>query len=100
MATDLLDEGALAAGLAALPGWAREGARLVKVYDCKSFPAAAALLLRALLLAERMDHHPDIDLRYSKLRFALTSHDAGGLTRRDLLLARALDEAAREGGAR
>ena len=57
------------------------------------FPAAAALLLRALLLAERMDHHPDVDLRYAKLRFRLTSHDAGGVSSRDLKMAKALEEA-------
>ena len=54
-----------------------------------------ALVLRAALLAERADHHPDILVQYSKVTFTLSSHDAGGVTARDLLLARAIDEAAK-----
>ena len=94
MAQDLLDNAALASALLALNGWQKEGNAIVKVYDCKTFPSAAALLMRALLLAERMDHHPDVDLRYSKLRILLSSHDVGGISQRDVKFAQKLDEAA------
>jgi 4a-hydroxytetrahydrobiopterin dehydratase len=45
-------------------------------------------------LAEAADHHPDIDIRYRKVRLGLTTHDAGGLTTKDFSLARQIDEAA------
>ena len=91
-----LDDSAIDAALATLPGWRREGGALTKEYDCKTFPAAAALLLRALLLAERQDHHPEIDMRYSKVIFRVSTHDAGGISARDVRFAKALDDAGAE----
>ena len=52
-----------------------------------SFAAAIAFVVRIGFLAERADHHPDIDIRWRKVRIALTTHDASGLTNRDLDLA-------------
>ncbi|MEX0663897.1 MAG: 4a-hydroxytetrahydrobiopterin dehydratase [Acidimicrobiia bacterium] len=74
-------------GLAALTAWRREGDEIVRDLECETFPAAIALVGRIAELAEAADHHPDIDIRYNRLRVALTSHDAGGLTQRDLNLA-------------
>jgi 4a-hydroxytetrahydrobiopterin dehydratase len=86
-----LDEAAISAALTTLPGWRREGLALAKEYDCKTFGAAAALLLRGLLLAEKQDHHPEIDMRYSKVVFRVTTHDAGGVSARDVRFAQSLD---------
>jgi 4a-hydroxytetrahydrobiopterin dehydratase len=88
-----LEEAAIDAALATLPGWRREGLALAKEYDCKTFEAAAALLVRGLLLAEKQDHHPEIDMRYSKVIFRVTTHDAGGVSARDVRYAKALDDA-------
>jgi 4a-hydroxytetrahydrobiopterin dehydratase len=93
-ARDLLTEEELQAALAELQGWHREGSELVRTFERGSFAGAVALVVRAALLAERQDHHPDLAIQFSKVTFRLTSHDAGGLTRRDLKLARALAEAA------
>ena len=93
MAEDLIPEEALVPALRALPGWRREGKALIKQYACKGFGGAMALVTRAALLAERADHHPDILVQFSKVTFTLTSHDVGGISARDLLLAKALDEA-------
>jgi len=75
------------AALEALTGWAREGDEIVKTFDCGSFAAAIAFVVQVGFLAERADHHPDIDVRWRKVRIALTTHSAHGLTNRDLDLA-------------
>lgn len=77
--------------LAALSGWARAGDEIVKTFDLGTFPAAIAFVVRVGFLAERADHHPDLDVRWKNVRVALTSHDAGGLTERDFDLARAIE---------
>jgi 4a-hydroxytetrahydrobiopterin dehydratase len=74
-------------GLAALAGWRREGDEIVRDVECETFPATIDLVGHIAELAEAVDHHPDIDIRYNRVRVALTTHDAGGLTRRDLDLA-------------
>jgi 4a-hydroxytetrahydrobiopterin dehydratase len=82
------------AGLGALPGWVREGDEIVKEYTLETFPAVIKLVTRIADLAEAVDHHPDLDIRYNRLRVALTTHDSGGLTRRDLELAGRIEAAA------
>jgi 4a-hydroxytetrahydrobiopterin dehydratase len=84
-------------GLAALAGWRREGEEIVRDLECDTFPGAIDLVGRIAELAEAANHHPDIDIRYNRLRVALTTHDAGGLTQLDLDLAARIDAAA-EGG--
>ena len=81
----------ITAGLAGLAGWARAGDEIVKTFDCGTFPAAIAFVVRIGFFAERMDHHPDLDVRWKHVRVALTTHDAGGLTNKDFDLAREID---------
>ena len=71
----------LAAALAALPGWERAGDEIVRTFECASFPDAIAFVVRIGFFAERADHHPDLDIRWRKVRAALTTHDAGGSDR-------------------
>lgn len=78
-------------GLTGLPGWRREGDEIVRDYELESFPAVIAFVGRIATLAEAADHHPDLDIRYNRLRVALTSHDSGGLTKRDLELATSIE---------
>jgi len=92
-----LSEDEVRDGLAALTDWRREGDEIVRGLECETFPAAIALVGRIADLAEAADHHPDIDIRYTRLRVALTTHDEGGLTQLDLDLAARIDAAA-EGG--
>ena len=82
-----LSDAEITAGLSALPGWAREGDQIVKTFDCGSFPGAVAFVVRIGFFAERADHHPDLDVRWKRVRVALSTHDAGGLTAKDLELA-------------
>ena len=80
--------------LGGLPGWARKGDSLTKSFHFATFPAGIEFIRRVATVAEKMNHHPDIDIRYTKVNFALSSHDAGGITERDLALARAIEELA------
>ena len=77
-------------------GWERvEVGAVSKTYDLGSFATAVAFVVKLGFLAEKHDHHPDIDVRWKMVRIAWTTHDAGGLTRLDLLMAEATDEIAR-----
>ena len=77
--------------LAALPGWNRDGGAIVRHYKFADFTHAFAFMTRVALLAEKADHHPEWSNVYNKVDIRLTTHDAGGLTQRDVDLARAID---------
>jgi len=74
-----------------LAGWTRRGETLVKTFTMRTFPEAIAFVTRVAEEAERANHHPDIDIRYTKVLFTLSTHDAGGVTQKDLELAAAID---------
>jgi 4a-hydroxytetrahydrobiopterin dehydratase len=74
--------------LARLPAWARRGQSITRVFELPDFPAAIRFVGRVARIAERRDHHPDIDIRYSKVRLTLSTHSAGGLTGKDFASAR------------
>jgi 4a-hydroxytetrahydrobiopterin dehydratase len=74
-------------GLAALPDWKLEDGNLVRTFAFTDFREAMSFVNSVAALAERAGHHPDIDLRYNKVRLALSSHDAGGITEKDFELA-------------
>ena len=82
--------------LADLPGWKRDGTSMIKVYEFGGFKAAMAFANTVAELAERADHHPDINIQYHKITLTLTSHDAGGVTDRDIRLARQIEAAAKD----
>jgi len=86
-----LDEAALGAALARLTGWRRAGRAIEKAYRFADFRAALAFVNRVGELAERQQHHPDITIHYSEVTLTLWSHDAGGVTARDVKLAEAID---------
>jgi 4a-hydroxytetrahydrobiopterin dehydratase len=70
-----------------LPGWKIEEGMLVKTFKFKDFLSALHFVNRVGELAEGAGHHPDIDIRYNRVRLSLTTHDAGGLTEKDFNLA-------------
>jgi 4a-hydroxytetrahydrobiopterin dehydratase len=82
-----LDDATVAQRLGALPGWERAGDEIVKTFELPTFPDAIAFVTRIADRAEAVDHHPDLDVRYRKVRVALSTHDAGGLTDLDFELA-------------
>jgi 4a-hydroxytetrahydrobiopterin dehydratase len=77
----------IADALARLPGWDRDGDEISRVFECASFANAIEFVVRIGFLAEHADHHPDLDVRWRKVRVALTTHDAGGITTLDLDMA-------------
>jgi 4a-hydroxytetrahydrobiopterin dehydratase len=77
--------------LRSLPHWKLEGKEIVRKYEFPDFAAAMVFVNKVAEKAEAAGHHPDIDIRYNKVRLALVSHDKGGLTKRDLAMAQAID---------
>jgi 4a-hydroxytetrahydrobiopterin dehydratase len=91
--TALLDEKELHRALAGeLSGWWLEEKALTRTVRLADFRQAMELVQQVADLAEDRQHHPDIDIRYNRVRFALISHDAGAITRRDLLLAAGIEK--------
>ena len=87
----LLDDRTVATKLQSLPRWKLENGELVRRWEFANFVEAMQFVNSVAELAEGAGHHPDIDIRYNKVRLALISHDAGGLTERDFDLAAAID---------
>ncbi len=81
----------VADGLRDLPLWEGDPAQLRRSFRFESFPEALAFVDRVGEVAEDLRHHPDIDIRYRTVHLRLSSHDAGGVTDRDLALARRID---------
>ena len=81
--------------LAGLPGWSRRGDTLTKTYAFEKFAGGIAFVGRVAQAADEMNHHPDIDIRYTKILMSLSTHDAGGITQADLTLAERIEGAAR-----
>lgn len=88
-----LDEAARAGLAAALPGWAMAEGRdaIRRGFRFRDFSEAWGFMARVALLAEAQDHHPEWSNTYNRVEILLTTHDAGGLSERDLRLARAID---------
>ncbi|HUH63814.1 MAG TPA: 4a-hydroxytetrahydrobiopterin dehydratase [Terracidiphilus sp.] len=80
--------------LKSLPGWSVESGELVRTFQFKDFRASMAFVNQVADLAEDAGHHPDIDIRYNKVRLALVTHDQGGLTAKDFDLAAKTDKLA------
>ena len=89
-----LDAGARAAALKGLPEWRQVDGRdaITRKFQFKDFNAAFAFMTRVALLAEKMDHHPEWFNVYNKLEVTLSAHDAGGVTEKDIALAKAMEE--------
>ena len=81
----------LAAALSGLPLWSGDGEGIRRSVELPGFPDAVAAIVRIGFVAEQLDHHPDVDLRWRTLHLTLVSHSAGGVTELDLALARRID---------
>lgn len=82
------------AGLDALDGWEAVGDEITKEFSLGDFRDAVAFVVRIAFEAEAANHHPDLDVRYNKVRVTLSTHSEGGVTAKDLDLARAIEGAA------
>lgn len=84
----------ITAQLRDLPGWSRVGDTITKTFTFGGFPDAVAFVTRLVNPAERLEHHPDLDLRYNRVIVSLSTHDRGGLTGADFTLAVEIEKAA------
>ena len=73
--------------LADLTGWEPVDGAITKQYRLGGFPEAVAFVVRLSFDAEAADHHPDLDIRYDKVRVTLSTHSEGGVTNKDIALA-------------
>ena len=90
-----LTENEITEALQTLPGWEHKHNALHKIYTFSTFPNAIAFVVAISPKAEQFGHHPDMDIRYNRVFFALSTHDVGGfVTEKDLALARAIEEVA------
>jgi 4a-hydroxytetrahydrobiopterin dehydratase len=90
----LLSPTEVASRLASLPAWQIEDGELRRTFTFKDFTVALAFVNRVGERAEEAGHHPDIDIRYNRVRLSLVTHDEGGLTAKDFDLAVAADKLA------
>lgn len=87
----LLSDAAIDAAVETLDGWQHQDGALRRSITFPSFPAGIDAVRRVADLAEDADHHPDIDIRWRTVTFALVTHSEGGITDRDVEMAREID---------
>jgi len=89
---ELIDIEMLDKKLKTMIGWSRNENAITKTYERRDFSHAMGFVMQVSLIAERHDHHPDIDIRWNKVSITLSTHSAGGLTMKDLTMAKQIDE--------
>jgi 4a-hydroxytetrahydrobiopterin dehydratase len=90
-----LEAGTIDAFLSTHEGWSRADDGITRAYSFADFSAALGFVVRVGLAAEKLDHHPDIELGWGKARVRWSTHDAGGITSLDLQLAEITDSLTR-----
>jgi 4a-hydroxytetrahydrobiopterin dehydratase len=91
---DTLNHEQIEAALAELSGWGFRDEALVRTFRFSDFVHAVDFVEELAEVAEEQRHHPDIEIRYNKVTLHLSSHDAGGVTQRDVRLAEAVQQLA------
>jgi 4a-hydroxytetrahydrobiopterin dehydratase len=100
MTAEPLDDAGIARGLAGLPGWARDGNEITRTFTC-TWHECLHLAMYVGAKAREIGHHPDIDIRWQRIRFGITTHDAGHkITGLDFDLAGHIDRIAAAHGAK
>ena len=89
---DLLEDEEIEQRLDELGDWEREGDEIQKVFEFDDFTAAMSFVNDVAKMADRYDHHPDIDIRWNKVKLALSTHSEGGLTTLDFDLANDIEQ--------
>ncbi len=93
-ATPRLTEAEIAEALQGLAGWQIKGGKLHREFAFSDFNEAFGFMSRVALAAERMDHHPEWFNVWNRVQVELTTHDAGGISEKDLEMASFLNEIA------
>lgn len=78
--------------LKAVPEWSKRAQTIHRTFKFEGFLDSIAFVNRIAKRAQKLNHHPDIDIRFNKVTLRLTTHDQGGLTEKDFFLARQCDE--------
>jgi 4a-hydroxytetrahydrobiopterin dehydratase len=91
MPMPLLSKNEIENALLSLKGWRLEGKEIVKQFELIDFVHAMGFVNSVALVAEKANHHPDIDIRWNKVKLVLSTHSAGGLTEKDFNLAKQID---------
>lgn len=86
-----LSESEIKSGLESAPEWSEVGGEIQRTFQFDDFAASMAFVQKIADYAERVQHHPDILIRYNKVTLTVSTHDAGGITRNDFDLAKAAD---------
>lgn len=86
-----LSKEAVDQALAELPGWALESGEMERTFTFADFAEAMHFVNQVAQVAEIAGHHPDIDIRYNRVRLGLVTHDAGGITENDTAMAREIN---------
>lgn len=89
--SELLSNSEIDDALSGLPEWSLVEKSITRTVELPTFPAAIDFVARVASAAEAADHHPDIDIRWRKLTFTLSTHSEGGLTQKDVALASEID---------
>jgi 4a-hydroxytetrahydrobiopterin dehydratase len=88
---DLLSDEDIESRLGDLDGWSREGDAITKTFEHGDFVGSVEFVRRLTAPAEEMQHHPDLEISWDKVKVLITNHSAGGLTEADFELAGKLD---------
>lgn len=89
---ELLSDEQINEALTKLPDWERDGTALKRTAKLATFSTAIQVVNRVAEIANGMDHHPDIDIRFRTLHFSLSTHAMGGITGNDTTMAGQIDE--------
>lgn len=89
-----LSSAQIKAALPSVPKWRRKASVISRTFEFADFVVAMKFVNAVARSAEKACHHPDIDVRWNKVTLALTTHDAGGLTEKDFVLAAKCDKLA------
>jgi 4a-hydroxytetrahydrobiopterin dehydratase len=95
MADRPLSDAQIAAELQSMPGWRHEGGMLRRAFKTDGWPTTLMLVNAIGYVAEAADHHPDLMVRWDSLEVSLATHSAGGITVKDVALARTIERTAR-----
>jgi 4a-hydroxytetrahydrobiopterin dehydratase len=93
---ELLDDEEIEQRLDEIGDWEREGDEIQKVFEFDDFSAAVKFVNDVAKLADRYDHHPDMDIRYNKVKLTMSTHSEGGLTSIDFDLAADIEQSIEE----
>jgi 4a-hydroxytetrahydrobiopterin dehydratase len=78
--------------LQAIPNWSKRAQTILRTFEFDGFLEGIAFVNRIAKKAQRMNHHPDIEIQFNKVTLKLTTHDEGGITEKDFALARQCDQ--------